>query len=170
MSTFPPKTCAVHSRIPILNPGCSPVHRPFRSLLRIQAHRFRVIRGFRAIHVIKSESMDDAQRWLLAWARFEALRTNQPRTWDESEVARYNDIVTALEEACPGEDLSAFRVPDSELKHKVVSFTLGTYRRPGRTNMSSGRYCNEDYMRRQIEGIFLYFHTRQPSPPPMGFA
>jgi hypothetical protein len=110
--------------------------------------------------------MDEFQQWHLAWARFDALRTHQPTAWDESAVQQYHEIVTALEEASPSDDLSSFRVPDSELQPKVTGFTPARLNRRGSINLSQTRYCNDQYMRRQIEGIALYFHNRQPSPEP----
>jgi len=117
--------------------------------------------------------MDDARKWPRVWARFEALQNHPPTFWDENAVCQYHEIVTALEEAWPGEDLSAFRVPDSQLKHKVVGGKYATRHTPGTNIMSTNRYCDEQYIHRQMEGIVLYFQNRQiqpePEPPKFGF-
>lgn len=111
--------------------------------------------------------MDDFKKWHLAWAKFDALRLHPPTSWDESAVQQYHQIVTALEEAALGEDLSQFRIPDGELKHKVLSARrMGRSGTPGSKTLSTVRYCNEHYMRRQIEGISHYFHNRQPATEP----
>jgi hypothetical protein len=57
--------------------------------------------------------MNDAEKQNTAWARFMAIRDHPPSSWDESAVADFHGIVTALEEAHHGIDLSAFRVPDT---------------------------------------------------------
>jgi hypothetical protein len=109
--------------------------------------------------------MDDARKWTLAWSRFEAFRNHPPNWWDEEAVSQFHQIVTALEEAS-GEDLSSFRVPDSEMKQKIIAVSPATRRRPGSKTMSEKRYCDEQYMRRQIEGIASYVHSLQPPPEP----
>lgn len=89
-------------------------------------------------------------------------------------MAQFHQIVTALEEAF-GEDLSSFRIPDSQMKRRVIS--AGPVRaRPGRRpiggkKMSAKRYCDDSFMRRQIEGIVSYFQNLQPPPgrPKIGF-
>lgn len=111
--------------------------------------------------------MEDARKLNLAVARFNAFRSHLPNHLDEGAVAQFHEIVSALEEAT-GEDLSSFRIPESELKHRVIS--RGPLRaRPGRppsggTRMSEKRYCDDQVMRRQIEGIASYFASLQ-SPP-----
>jgi phage terminase small subunit len=109
--------------------------------------------------------MDDNRRWLIAWSRFEAFRKNPPNWWDEGAVSEFHDIVDSLEEAS-GEDLSSFRVPESELKHEIVVRLRATGRRPGRKIMSKKRYVDEQFMHRQIEGIASYFQNLQSPPLP----
>ena len=110
--------------------------------------------------------MDDARKWSLAWSRFEAFRNHPPNCWDENAVGQFNQIVTALEEAS-SEDLSLFRVPDSEMKQRVEGASRPTRRRPGSLSMSHKLYGDEQYMRRQMEGMSSYFHNLQtPAEPP----
>ena len=103
----------------------------------------------------------------LALAKFCAFRNHPPRAFDEDAVTQFHQIVTALEEAF-GEDLSSFRIPDSQMKRRVVS--VGPVRaRPGRPpsggkKMSEKRYCDDSFMRRQIEGIESYLQNLQPPP------
>jgi hypothetical protein len=111
--------------------------------------------------------MDDAQKWSLALARFNAFRSHPPNRLDEGAVAQFHEIVTALEEAS-GEDLSSFRIPDSEMKQRVISVSP-LRARPGRPpsggrRMSQERYCDDQYMQRQIEGIASYLQSPKPSP------
>ena len=116
--------------------------------------------------------MDNIHEQGLAWARFQALRSNQPDRWDETEVARFHDIVTALEGAY-GVDLSSFRIAASEVKPMIVA----AWRQPrsGRLGRppqySSKRYCDEKFVQRQMDGIVLYFQNMQPQSarPKVGF-
>ncbi len=111
--------------------------------------------------------MDDVRKRSLAFAQFDAFRNHPPRAFDEDAVAQFHQIVTALGEAF-GEDLSSFRIPDSQMKPRVVS--VGPMRaRPGRRpsggrEMSEKRYCDDRFMRRKIEGIVSYFQNLQPPP------
>jgi len=111
--------------------------------------------------------MDDPRKTNLALAKFYAFRNHLPRAFDEEEVKQFHQIVTALEEAF-GEDLSSFRIPDSQMKRRVIS--VGPVRaRPGRPpsggkKMSEKRYCDDSFMRRQIDGILSYFQNLQPPP------
>ena len=116
--------------------------------------------------------MDDLQKWHLVWARFDALRSHPPALWDESAIEQYHQILAALEDASPSDDLSSFRVSDSELRHNLSGFSPGRGFRPGTRSFTKERYCDVQYMRRQIEGVALYFQNRQPAPEPrkIGFA
>jgi len=112
--------------------------------------------------------MDDARKSSLAVSRFEVFRNDPPRWLDDDKVLQFHDIVTALEEAS-GEDLSALRIPDSQMKQSVSWSPMRT--RPGRPpsggkRMSVKRYCDDNLMRRQLEGIASYFQNLQPPPEP----
>lgn len=109
-------------------------------------------------------SMDNTNKQGLSWARFEALRSHPPPSWDEGAVSQFHEIITALEEAY-AVDLSSFRVPDTEMKPIVVALSRarpGRY--PARRQMSDRRYCDEQFVRRQMEGIALYLQNLQPPP------
>lgn len=110
-------------------------------------------------------SVDDINKQSLAWARFEALRSHPPQSWDESAVSQFHEIVSSLEEAY-ALDLSSFRVPNAEMKPRVVGVSRAprSGRFPGRVQMSDKPYCDEHFVQRQIEGIAFYFQNLQPSP------
>jgi hypothetical protein len=116
--------------------------------------------------------MGDAHSLNVAWVRFVAFRTDQPRSWDEREVSRFHEIVSGLEHAY-NVDLSAFRIPDSEMKQQFVGAQRAprSGRFPGRVQMSKKQYCDEQFARRQVEGIWLYFEGLQPTHrrPRIGF-
>ncbi len=105
----------------------------------------------------------DEKAWALAWARFDSLRENPPVTWWEDEVEKYHKALTLLEQAS-GEDLSEFRVADSELHHRVSGTRQGFSGIPARTTTSPKRLCYDHVMRQKIEGVVKYFEYRQPTP------
>jgi hypothetical protein len=105
-------------------------------------------------------------------ARFQALQTHPPSSGDEGEVSHFHEIVSALEEAY-GVDLSSFRIPEAELKQRVVGSRRASYsgRFPARKQMSDKRFCDVHFLQRQIDGIAFYFQNLQPTPerPKIGF-
>jgi hypothetical protein len=111
--------------------------------------------------------MDHTHKQSVAWARFEAWRSHPPHWWDEGAVAQFHGIVAALEEAY-GVDLSSFRIPDAEVKPRIVGVSRAprSGRFPARKEMSDKRYCDEQFALRQMEGIVFYFQSLQPSPEP----
>jgi hypothetical protein len=114
-------------------------------------------------------SMDDARKWSLALARFNAFSSHLPEELDDAAVAQFHEIVRDLEEGS-GEDLSRFHIPDSEMKRRVVSVgpLRARPRRPptGGRQMSEKRYCDEQFMRRQLAGITFYLRSLQPPEHP----
>jgi hypothetical protein len=108
--------------------------------------------------------VDDANKQSLAWAHFLALRSHPPNSWDEGAVSQFHEVVAALEESY-AIDLSSFRVPDAEMKRNIVGVSrMGLSGRHRPAQMSDKRYCDEHFIRRQIEGIVLYFQNLQPLP------
>jgi hypothetical protein len=110
-------------------------------------------------------AVDNTSKQGLAWARFQALRSNSPNWWDERDVSQFHEIVSALEGAY-AVNLSSFRIPNAELKPRIVGVQRAprSGRFPARRQMSDKRYCNEQFARRQMEGIALYFQSLQPPP------
>ena len=113
-------------------------------------------------------SMDDGRK-RDALAQFKALRGQPPRSWDETDVAQFHEIVTALEEAF-GVNLTSFRVPDAQMKRRIVGVSrIGRSGRRRPPQMSNERYCDKEFVQRQIEGIVFYFQNLQPPPAPRKF-
>ena len=117
--------------------------------------------------------MDDARRRGLAWAKFTALRNNLPRTWDETAVSDFHQILVGLQEAF-GEDLSAFRITQDRMK--PVPVNVQRQPRSGRPVppplMSQARYCSVQFALQQVEGVYSYLEhlesqmSRSPEPEP----
>jgi hypothetical protein len=109
--------------------------------------------------------MDNDNQQSLALARFEALRIHQPKSWDEGAVSTFHEIVTSLEDAF-GFDLSAFRVPATDMKPRRLGDSRVSYsgRFPAHRQLSVQLYCDEAVIRRHIDGIVLYFQRLQPAP------
>jgi hypothetical protein len=111
--------------------------------------------------------MTDSRQFSIARVRLDALRKQIPPSIDESRVADYHSIVDALE-ASSGEVLKDFRIPDHEIKPKVVSAVRGSYRGgPGRVTHSDKKYCDHGYFTRQVEALWQHVQTlRTTATPP----
>ena len=109
--------------------------------------------------------MGDRHSSEIARARLTALRQHPPVWWDESAVADYNDILASLQAAEPDKDFSVFRVPPGELAPRVISWTRGTRRSPGRKNYSSKLYCDDGRMVRRLEAVRGYLTAIDTSAP-----
>ncbi|MEO6802160.1 MAG: hypothetical protein ABI197_02820 [Granulicella sp.] len=124
--------------------------------------------------------MDIANKQSLAWARFQALQSHPPSSGDEGEVSKFHEIVYALEEAF-NVDLSSFRIPEAELKQyedeSGSTAWVDAGRHGGRSSqapysgsfpahnqMSGKRFCDINFLQRQIEGIARYFENLSPPP------
>lgn len=102
--------------------------------------------------------MRDHKQWAIAYAQLDALRKNIPAWIDEGEVHRYHSVLDSLA-AASGEDLAAFHIPTTELKPKVNSWRMGTRRAPAEVNYSEKNYCDDDYFKRQVQGVWQYIQT-----------
>lgn len=107
--------------------------------------------------------MDIQSEQGFAWARFQALQSHPPSSGSEGEVSQFHEIVSALEKAY-GLDLSAFRIPDAEMKPRIISSQRAPYsgRFPARRRVSDRRSCDIQFLLRQMDGIALYFQNLQP--------
>ncbi len=54
-----------------------------------------------------------------------------------------------------------FRIPDAELKPRVVSIQRGGRRSPGRANYSKEHYCDNVFFKRQLEGLWGYIQKTE---------
>ena len=75
-------------------------------------------------------------------------------------MAKYHHILTAIEQVS-GEDLSAFRIADSAMKERVPSCGNSGTSTSMQVNMSPERYCSNQDMLQQIDGVMLYFKNLQ---------
>jgi len=112
--------------------------------------------------------MEIANKQSLAWAHFQALRSHPPSSGDEGEVSRFHELVSELEEAF-GVDLSSFRIPEAELKQfedesGSTAWVDAGRHFPVRKQASSRRFCDVQFLQRQIDGIALYFQNLTPMP------
>jgi hypothetical protein len=119
--------------------------------------------------------MDDDRKWHLAWAQLDAFQKNLPSLVEEKHVAEFHDILKLLDEAT-GEDISAFRIPDEEVKPRITGILRPAFsgRRPGHTSYSDKKYCDRNLMLRKIDAVYGYFKRLQPPPekphkPKLGF-
>src|SRR5712692_6046864 len=101
-------------------------------------------------------------QWNVNIVRLEALRQNIPSSIGENIVRDYNAIVHALQVASHDENMVHFRIPDSELKPRVVSVQKRGRRFPGRTNYSKDNYCDSGLFKRQIQALWDYIQRADP--------
>jgi len=94
-------------------------------------------------------------------ARLNALRKNLPPDVTEAIAAEYNALVHDLQVVSRDESLVAFRIPDAQLKRRIVSVRRETARHPGSATYSKERYCDDDYFKRQVEGLWSYLMERK---------
>src|SRR5258707_2463897 len=103
--------------------------------------------------------MSDDRKWDSARSRLDALRKSVPAHVDGARVAEYHRILDDLQEGC-GEDLSDFRIPDSEVRPSVVATSYGRGRGPRHTIYGKPQ-CGRDFFGRQIEGVSDYLRIRE---------
>jgi Trp operon repressor len=107
--------------------------------------------------------MNDARQFIISYTQLDALRKNIPASVDESTVNQYHSIVDFLQTSS-GEDLSHFRISQTEVKPRVVSFRPGGYGGgPGQVQYSSKKFCEEAYFKRQVEALWQYIQTIKSS-------
>src|ERR1039458_3671195 len=96
-------------------------------------------------------------QWDVLIARLSALRKNLPGSVSETVVVEYNSLVHDLQVSSRDEGLVAFRIPDNRLEHQITGSTRPTARHPsGSVSYSDERYCDDDYFKRQVEGLWSY--------------
>jgi len=100
--------------------------------------------------------MRDERKWRLAVAEFQAIRANVPGFIPEAFVNDFHAVLDRMA-AASDEDFDAFRIPAAELKPRVVSFQLGSFRGgPGRKQYSNGNFCDSNLFQRKIDGLTAY--------------
>ena len=77
-------------------------------------------------------------------------------------MAKYHDILTAIEQIS-GEDLSAFRIADSAMKERVLSWENAGTPTSIQVNMSPERYCSNQDLLQKMDSVTLYFKNLQVS-------
>jgi hypothetical protein len=103
----------------------------------------------------------------ISWAQFQAFRAHLPFYWDEDAVAQFHRVIEQLETSF-GIDLQSFRIPDAEMKPRVISVRRASYsgRAPGQRQLSEKLYCSDQFALRQIDGIVYFLEALQPRPQP----
>ena len=105
-----------------------------------------------------------------AYALLSSLRNNidQPSiteygSIESSYVEEYHSALKSLEEA--GFNVSHFRIPDSEVKPRVLSTSFEG------TNYSEEKYVRKSYFLTKLDAILIYFDLKTSKPPKtLGFS
>jgi hypothetical protein len=113
--------------------------------------------------------MRDEKRWRLATSQVLALRDNMPMYLDAGFVEEYHAIVE-LFKSSSGEDFSLFRIPDREMKPRVISFRMGSRRHPGSASYSREKYCDVEFSTARSTRSYVISKPAHlplpPQPPP----
>ena len=115
-------------------------------------------------------AMRDEKKWRLAVAEFQAMRANVPGFIPEAFVNDFHAVLDKMA-AASEEDFDTFRIPAADLRPRVVSFQLGSYRGgPGRKQYSRENFCDSNLFQRKIDGLTAYLPIveetmRQPLVP-----
>jgi hypothetical protein len=109
--------------------------------------------------------MVDSKKLTIALTQLEVLRRNIPDEVPEERVTEFDLALTEIESSL-GEDLSAFRVPPTEVKPRIASVRRAAYGRPGSGNVTytKTKYCDRGIFSLKIEGVALYLQKLQPEP------
>lgn len=102
--------------------------------------------------------------WEEPWARLLAFREHLPDNYELHErlVRRYHDVISQLETAT-GVSLQNFRIPDDEIRPKVVAVRMGSFRRPGYVNYSDENYCERTNVLMRLDGVIRFLQPRLAS-------
>ncbi len=108
---------------------------------------------------------NDAE-WEQAWARLLAFRQHLPEHYEIHErlVDEYHGLLKLFEELV-GAGLSAFSVPQDDIRPRVVGVSMATMRRPGRTHYSDDNYCLQTTLLMKIDALIPFLdgmRHRQP--------
>jgi len=82
-----------------------------------------------------------------------ALKNNLPQKYGVRArfVEEFNSALGELERIS-GEDLKEFKVPDDEVKPRLLSVDMG-----GSRKYSSERYCDKDFISMKVDAVLGYF-------------
>lgn len=106
----------------------------------------------------------------MAWAQLGALKSNLPVSVEEKHVAEFHTILKLLFEAT-AEDTSVFRIPEEDVKPRLISVVRASFRAPGRSTYSDKKFCDRNLFLRRIEAVYTYFNGIQgpAGKPKYGF-
>jgi hypothetical protein len=99
--------------------------------------------------------MLDQRQWTLGILKLQSLKAKIPTSLSVARVDEYHEILRLLESGS-GEDLSTFRIPDTEMKPRVSWSRMGIGSRPGHTEYSKEKYADKGYFERQIDTVSRY--------------
>jgi hypothetical protein len=108
--------------------------------------------------------MADDRKVTIALTQLDVMRRSVLTEVPEEQVEEYHSFLLDLETSYG--DLSSFRIPTIEVKHRVESFRPASYSRrgPARTTYTKTRYCDGQLFSRKVESAFLYIQRTQPKP------
>src|SRR5579862_6122252 len=94
-----------------------------------------------------------------ALARLEGFKKNIPPSIRQAVVVEYHRLVDDLASAT-GEDLTAFKIREEEIRHQVVGSRPGGYGGGSRSvTYSTDRYCDTNRFKAQIDALAEYLES-----------
>jgi hypothetical protein len=105
--------------------------------------------------------VDRDQQWYLAMAKLDALASNIPSYIKHSVVDEFHEIL-GLFATATAQDVSIFRIPEDKMQKQVISLQRGGRRHPGSVQYSDEKYCEDNFFKRRIQEVKLYFANFQP--------
>lgn len=96
-----------------------------------------------------------------AYARINALKAHLPEAYvvEQKYVEEFHEVLSVLEqESCA--DLSKFRIPESEVRPRVISVR----RMRGSVTYSDRSYCERSFLMMRIDGILGFFSLQMATP------
>jgi hypothetical protein len=106
-----------------------------------------------------------------AYARLNSLKANLPDHYEVHEkwVAEFHAILD-LPEAETGCRLAGFRIPQPEVRPRVVAVRMATMRRAGQVTYSRENYCERPFLLLKTDGVLNYFsYQATPQERRIGF-
>jgi len=91
----------------------------------------------------------------------QAFEKATPSYIDKEHVDEFHAILDLFASGT-GQDILDFKIPESKMDHKLVSFTRGSFSRPGSQQFTKEKYCDDNFFKRRLIEVRAYFSNFQP--------
>ena len=94
-------------------------------------------------------------------AKLDALAANIPSRIKQSLVDEFHELLELFANAT-AQDIAVFRIPEDKMQKVIISFRPAGRRLPGSTQYSDEKYCDDNFFKRRLQEVKLYFANFQP--------